>query len=175
MCIDGMGMTDLAVDRLIPAPSQWPEFYDWAHAAFDLSDDSWVPAGGVLRIFGQTILDDRWNGIKPYGKMIHAIYLLAFALRDDYIPQWHARLDYLSASMSADNNYQGRFTPGSSAVEMQVRPLRLDASRPGIGRITNVRFLTLVATAMIRRSEHLPSFMRAGITGSTSTDGTVLT
>lgn len=109
MCIDGMGMNDLAVNRLIPTPSQWPEFYDWAHAAFDLSDSSWVPAGGVLRIFNQTILDERWNGSKPYGKMIHAIYLLAYALRDDYIPQWHARLDYLSAAMSADNNYHGPF------------------------------------------------------------------
>jgi hypothetical protein len=109
MCIDGMGMADLAVDRLIPAPSQWPEFYDWAHEEFDLTDGSWVPAGGVLRIFGITLQDERWNGSKPYGKMIHSIYLLAYALRDDYIPQWHARLDYLNSAMSADNDYHGPF------------------------------------------------------------------
>lgn len=99
MCVDGMTMCELAVDRLIPAPSQWPEFYTWAHDAFDLSDDSWDPAGG----------NETWNGSKPYGKMIHAIYLLAYALRDEYVLQWHARDDYLSAARAADNSYHGPF------------------------------------------------------------------
>jgi len=112
MCIDGMGMVDLAVNRLIPAPSQWPEFYDWAHTTFDLSDSSWTPAGGGVRdIFGQLIpgTDERWNGSKPYGKMIHAIYLLTYALRDEYRPQWHARADYLEAARATDNAYHGPF------------------------------------------------------------------
>ena len=97
MCVDGMTMAELAVDRLIPAPSQWPEFYSWAHDVFALTDDSWDPAGG----------EAQWNGSLPYGKMLHAIYLLAYALRDDYIPQWHARADYLNAARAADNNYHG--------------------------------------------------------------------
>lgn len=109
MCVDGMDLVELAVAKLIPAPSQWPEFYDWAHAEFDLTDASWIPAGGVWIIFGQVIQDERWSGSKPYGKMLHAIYLLAYALRDDYIPQWHARGDYLNLAMSADNNYHGPF------------------------------------------------------------------
>jgi hypothetical protein len=109
MCIDGMGMVDLAMNMLIPTPSQWPEFYDWAEAAFDMTDDSWVPAGGVLRIFGIPVIDERWSGSKPYGKMINAIYLLAYALRDEYIPQWHARADYLEAARAADNIYHGPF------------------------------------------------------------------
>ncbi|WP_297619935.1 hypothetical protein [Nocardia sp.] len=92
-------MADLAVDRLIPAPSQWPEFYSWAHDAFAITDDSWDPAGGT----------ERWNGSKPYGKMIHAIYLLAYALRDVYLPQWHARADYLAAARAIDNQYHGPF------------------------------------------------------------------
>src|SRR5262249_54051869 len=99
MCVDGMTMCELAVDRLIPAPSHWPEFYSWAHDAFDLSDDSWDPAGG----------SETWNGSKPYGKMIHAIYLLTYALRDEYVLQWHARNDYLSAARAADNSYHGPF------------------------------------------------------------------
>lgn len=99
MCIDGMGMVELAVDRLMPGPSEWPEFHDWAHDAFQLTDDSWDPAGG----------HERWNGSKPYRKMLHSIYLLAYALRDDYIPQWHARNDYLDAARSADNRYHGPF------------------------------------------------------------------
>jgi hypothetical protein len=99
MCIDGMTMSELAVDRLIPAPSQWPEFYDWAHDAFALTDDSWDGAGG----------NARWSGSLPYGKMLHSIYLIAFALRDEYIPQWHARDDYRSAARAADNAYHGPF------------------------------------------------------------------
>ena len=99
MCVDGMGMVDLAMNRLIPAPSQWPEFFEWAHSAFDMNDASWDPAGA----------GERWNGSKPYGKMINAIYLLAYALRDEYIPQWHARADYLEAARAADNAYHGPF------------------------------------------------------------------
>lgn len=99
MCVDGMTMAEVAADRLIPVPSQWPEFYSWAHDAFALTDDSWDPAGA----------GEPWNGSKPYGKMIHAIYLLAFALRDEYIPQWHARADYLDAARAIDNSYRGPF------------------------------------------------------------------
>lgn len=99
MCIDGMGTVDRAVYLLIPVPSQWPEFFDWAHHAFDMTDASWDPAGA----------DAPWNGNLPYGKMINAIYLLAYALRDEYIPQWHARDDYLSAARAIDSVYHGPF------------------------------------------------------------------
>ena len=99
MCVDGMTMAEVAVDQLIPVPSQWPEFYSWAHDAFALTDDSWDGAGA----------GEPWNGSKPYGKMLHAIYLLAFALRDEYIPQWHARADYLDAARAIDNRYHGPF------------------------------------------------------------------
>lgn len=99
MCTDGMVTVDRAVYLLIPAPSQWPEFYAWAHDAFALTDDSWDPAGG----------GSPGNGNLPYGKMFNAIYLLAYALRDEYIPQWHARNDYLSAARAIDNVYHGPF------------------------------------------------------------------
>ncbi|MET3921622.1 hypothetical protein [Arthrobacter sp. UYEF20] len=99
MCVDGMGTSDLAMNRLIPVPSQWPEFFAWARAAFDLTDDSWNGAGA----------SEPWRGSLPYGKMINSIFLLAYALRDEYIPQWHARDDYLNAALAADNRYHGPF------------------------------------------------------------------
>jgi hypothetical protein len=95
MCIDGMSTIDRAVYVLIPAPSQWPEFYAWAHDAFGLTDDSWDPAGGQAQ----------GNGNLPYGKMLNAIYLLAYALRDEYIPQWHSRNDYRDAALAANSSY----------------------------------------------------------------------
>ncbi|MBC7791049.1 MAG: hypothetical protein H7Z74_13970 [Anaerolineae bacterium] len=99
MCIDGMGLVDLAVSRLIPVPSQWPEFFSWAKAAFALEDDSWDPAGA----------GEPWRGSLPYGKTIASIYLLAYAIRDEYIPQWHARGDYLAAARAMPNPYHGPF------------------------------------------------------------------
>ncbi len=99
MCIDGMGISDAAVYQLIPLPSQWPEFFDWARGAFALTDDSWEGAGA----------NEPWRGSLPYGKMINSCYLLAYGLRDEYIPQWHARDDYLSAARAIDNRYHGPF------------------------------------------------------------------
>ena len=108
MCTDGLGLVDAAVARLIPVPSQWPEFFTWAATAFALDeDDSWDPAGEA----------EPWRASLPYGKMINAVYLLAYALSDDYRSQWHARNDYLSAACAESNAYHGpfylRFVDGS--------------------------------------------------------------
>lgn len=100
MCVDGLSMVEAAVGRLIPVPSQWPEFFSWAASAFALDqDDSWDPAGE----------SEPWRASLPYGKMINAIYLLAYALRDDYQSQWHSRNDYLSAARAEPNPYHGPF------------------------------------------------------------------
>lgn len=99
MCIDGMQMADRAVNVLIPARSQWPEFYDWAHHAFDLTDDSWDPAGE----------GDPGNGNLPYGKMINSIFLLAYALRDNHDASWHSAQEYLSAGLALDSPYHDEF------------------------------------------------------------------
>lgn len=94
-----MTLAEGAIWALIPARSQWPEFYSWARDAFALTDDSWDGAGA----------NDPDNGTLPYGKMITSIYLLAYALRDEYIPQWHARNDYESTARAEDNQYHGPF------------------------------------------------------------------
>jgi hypothetical protein len=99
MCIDGMSVADRAVYNLYPSPAKWPEFYAWAKVAFGLVDDSWDGAGRK----------DPINGNLPYGKMLTSIYLLGYALRDEYIPQWHARQDYEDAARYHDSNYHGPF------------------------------------------------------------------
>jgi hypothetical protein len=115
MCRDGLGSVDAAVARLIPVPSQWPEFYSWAAAAFTLDDDdSWDPAG-----------EDRpYLASFPYGKMINSIYLLAYALSDDYATQWHSREDYLSTALAADNRFHGpfylRFSDGNGEAKAET-------------------------------------------------------
>jgi hypothetical protein len=95
VCIDGVAAVDLAVWRLIPYQAQWPEFYSYARAAFDLTDDSWNPAGGGAP-------DD---ARLPYGKMINSIYLLTYAIRNEYLPQFHSREDYMLAANGADNAF----------------------------------------------------------------------
>jgi hypothetical protein len=90
-----MGMVDYAMNKIVPWQPMWPEFYSWAIAAFDLTDDSWDPAGGSPPYLTSL----------PAGKMMMSIYLLTFALRDEYIPQWHARNDYLDAARGRGNAY----------------------------------------------------------------------
>ena len=70
-----MGTVDLAMNRVVPPNYLWPEFYSWAIGAFDLTDDSWDPAGGSPPYLGSL----------PFGKMMHSIYLLTYALWDDYV------------------------------------------------------------------------------------------
>lgn len=115
MCRDGMTMAERALWLIIPSDSQWPEFFSWARDAFDLTDDSWDGAGS----------GDPGDGNLPYGKMMNAIYLLTYALRDDYIPQWHARGDYLASARAEENDYHGPFysrfsTDGGGEARSQV-------------------------------------------------------
>jgi hypothetical protein len=115
MCRDGLGFVDAAVARLIPVPSQWPEFFQWAASAFSLNlDDSWDPSGE----------SEPWRASLPYGKMINAIYLLTYAIRDEYIPQWHSRNDYLQSARAAVSPYHGpfylRFVDGSGEATSDV-------------------------------------------------------
>jgi hypothetical protein len=98
MCIDGMGMSDLAMNRLVPGPSQWPEYWSWARGSFDLTDDSWNAAGAL----------QPWRGSLPYCKMIHSIYLLTYGLSDNYAQQWHAQSDYRATGQAASSRYHGR-------------------------------------------------------------------
>ena len=95
MCTDGMGEVELIANRLVPKPWDWPEFYSYAYASFVLRDDSWNPAGRPAP----------GNGSLPYGKVMHAIYLLTYAIRNEYLPHWHSREDYLNAANGLANDY----------------------------------------------------------------------
>src|SRR5207237_1735286 len=83
MCIDGMAAGDLAVNVALPKPWDWPEFYSYADNNFVLRDDSWNPAGKGAP----------GNGSLPYGKVMHAAYVLTYFIRNEHIPQWHSRED----------------------------------------------------------------------------------
>ena len=115
MCRDGMGLVELALDRIVPPSYLWPEFYNWAIGAFDLTDDSWDPAGGSPPYLGSL----------PFGKMMHSIYLITYALRDDYIHQWHARADYLECGRARENGYHEdqdyRFIQFGSGPDSEAR------------------------------------------------------
>ena len=115
MCVDGMATVDLAVNVILPKPWDWPEFYSYARTNFVLRDDSWNPAGAGAP----------GNGSLPYGKVMHSIYLLTYAIRNEYIPQWHSREDYLAAANGLAGQYhdwleyqfRNRASPGARAFE----------------------------------------------------------
>lgn len=94
MCTDGMGQNDRLLNALVPV-----SFRDDARKDFDLTDDSWDPAGAK----------DPGNGAMPYGKMINAQYLLRYALRDDSVRQRHSQQDYRNAGQAYDTEYHGPF------------------------------------------------------------------
>lgn len=94
MCTDGMGVNDRAVSAAVPA-----SFHGTARQDFDLTDDSWNPAGA----------GDPGNGKLPYGKMISAVYLMRYGLRDDSPRQHHSTDDYRNTAQAYDTNYHGPF------------------------------------------------------------------
>ena len=40
---------------------------------------------------------------------MHAVYLLTYAIRNEYIPQWHSREDYLAAANGLGGQYHDWF------------------------------------------------------------------
>jgi hypothetical protein len=96
MCIDGATLEDIAVQNNYGC---WREFYLWAWSYFGLTDDSWEPAG----------LTDACNIALPFAKVLNSIFLICYALSDDYALQWHAVEDYKSSASAADNRFHGSF------------------------------------------------------------------
>lgn len=100
MCLDGWGtVEEIAVHGLASSSRQWEAFTAWARSAYALTDDSWDPAGA----------GDPNDGTLPYGKVLTSIFLLCYALRDDYSRQWHSTEDYVSCSRAAGNRFHGPF------------------------------------------------------------------
>lgn len=100
MCQDGWGnLEEIVAHGVISQHVDVDAFVNWAHDAYALTDDSWDGAGA----------GDPNEGTLPYGKVLTSIFLITYALSDDYIPQWHSTEDYLSCSRAADNRFHGPF------------------------------------------------------------------
>jgi len=93
-CIDGANVEETTVQSLYGC---WRDLYMWAWQAYDLTDTSWVRAG----------LTDACNVARPFGKVVNAIFLINYALSDNYIPQWHSTEDYSTSSRAEDSRFHG--------------------------------------------------------------------
>jgi hypothetical protein len=96
MCVDGASLEETTVQNLYGC---WADFYMWAWQAYALTDDSWDGAG----------ISDACNVSLPFAKVLNSVFLINYALSDNYIPQWHSTEDYASSSRAADNRFHGPF------------------------------------------------------------------
>lgn len=96
MCLDCANLEEIIVHNLYGC---WRDFYMWGWSAYALTDDSWEGAG----------LKDVCNTSLPFGKVLNSIFLISYALSDNYIHQWHSTEDYQSSSRAADNRFHGPF------------------------------------------------------------------
>ncbi|MEY2564952.1 MAG: hypothetical protein QOH88_3145 [Verrucomicrobiota bacterium] len=96
MCIDGASLEETTVQNLYGC---WRDFYLAAWQIYALTDDSWDGAG----------ISDACNVSLPFAKVLNSIFLINYALSDNYIPQWHSTEDYGSSSRAADNRFHGPF------------------------------------------------------------------
>ncbi|SRR6266404_5534069 len=100
MCQDGWGtLEEVVAHGAISLHVDVDAFVNWAIGAYALTDDSWDGAGA----------GDPNDGELPYGKVLTSIFLINYALSDDYIPQWHSTEDYASCSRAAANRFHGPF------------------------------------------------------------------
>jgi hypothetical protein len=100
MCNDGWGTLEEIVSHgMMSLHVDTDAFVAWAASAYALTDDSWDGAGR----------GDPNDGTLPYGKVLTSIFLITYALSDNYIPQWHSTEDYVSCSRAASNRFHGPF------------------------------------------------------------------
>ena len=85
MCNDGANAEELAVQGMYGC---WRDLYRWVWQAYQLTDDSWDPAG----------ISDACNVRMPFGKVVNAAFLINYCLTDNYSSRWHSTEDYRSSS-----------------------------------------------------------------------------
>jgi len=96
MCNDGSSLEEQAIQKLYGC---WRDLYLWVWQAYDLTDDSWDPAGKL----------DACNVGMPFGKVVNSAFLLGYCLTDNYSTQWHSTDDYENAVLARDNEYHDDF------------------------------------------------------------------
>jgi len=112
-CNNGANGQDIAVQKLYGCRR---DLYYWVWQAYQLTDDSWDPAG----------ISDACNISLPFAKVVNGAFVINYMLTDDLHLQWHSTEDYLSASRAADNRFHGPFYQrfieykGSSEADAEV-------------------------------------------------------
>ncbi len=96
MCNDGSNLEEAAVQGLYGC---WRDLYMWVWQAYQLTDDSWNPAG----------ISDACNVAKPFAKVVNSAFLIGYCLSDNVWSQWHSGLDYENSARAADNQFHGPF------------------------------------------------------------------
>jgi hypothetical protein len=134
VCQDGAGSSDLGVSTMYG--SCWRDFMKWVYRAYDMTDDSWEPAGKF----------DACNIAKPFAKVVNSVYLICHGLSDyagaATCRQWHSTADYRDLLVTAENRFHGPY---------YVRFIQYNGSRPADAEIR--RFL-----ARDRTNLHCPLF-----------------
>ena len=95
-CNDGANGNETAVQNLYGC---WPDLYNWAWQAYQLTDDSWNPAG----------IADACNASLPFAKVVNSVFMINYTLTDNYSLQWHSTEDYRSSSRAGSNRFHGDF------------------------------------------------------------------
>jgi hypothetical protein len=96
VCVDGINNEEAAVQAMYGC---WRDLYMWVWQAYQLTDDSWNPAG----------ISDACNVALPFAKVVNAAYLISYCLTDNQDSQWHSTEDYQSCSRAGDNRFHGGF------------------------------------------------------------------
>ncbi len=95
-CNDGANAQDLGLQQQYGC---WRDLYLWVWNAYQLTDDSWDPAG----------ISDACNIALPFAKVVNGAFAVNYALTDNYSLQWHSTEDYRSSSRAGDNRFHGPF------------------------------------------------------------------
>jgi hypothetical protein len=102
MCQDGANASERNVNAMYGRC--WPDFGLWVYHAYDMTDDSWGPAGKF----------DGCNITKPFAKVINSVFLICHGLANitggaASCSQWHSSGDYRDLVVAADNQFHGPF------------------------------------------------------------------
>jgi hypothetical protein len=160
MCNDGAGVEEQAVQALYGC---WRELYLAVYRMYDMTDDSWEPAGKF----------DACNAAKPFAKVVNSWFLVGYCLSDNYSQQWHSTEDYVSSISCYDNRFHGPF---------YTRFIQYDGSRPADTEVgvplpataptCTVPVSTSATPSTRRPCGPRPSCTSHGTTGSMSTHST---
>lgn len=97
-CLDKAAVEDINIQIQMPGTC-WPEFFQAADKWYGFwLNSSWNGSPGR---------QDACNVTRPFTKMMSAIWVINYALTDNYSAQWHATEDYWPESRAMGTGYHG--------------------------------------------------------------------